>query len=63
MPALYLHGATDGCMGAELVDDTVLTALPHEDSRAEIIEGAGHFLHLEQPEVINRLIVDFVSAA
>jgi pimeloyl-ACP methyl ester carboxylesterase len=62
MPALYLHGATDGCMGAELVDDSVRDALPHEDSRVEIVDDAGHFLHLEQPYVVNRLIVDFVTA-
>ncbi|NDI19239.1 MAG: alpha/beta hydrolase, partial [Actinobacteria bacterium] len=25
-------------------------------------EGAGHFLQLEQPERVNRLIVDWVTA-
>jgi pimeloyl-ACP methyl ester carboxylesterase len=63
MPALYLHGRTDGCMGAELIDDGVLASLPADGSRVEIVEGAGHFLQLEQPEVVNRLIVDFVRAS
>ena len=60
-PALYLHGATDGCMGAELIDDSVLTHLAADGSQVEIVEGAGHFLHLERPDVVNRLIVDFVT--
>lgn len=62
MPALYLHGATDGCMGAELIDDSVRAALPHADSRVEIVADAGHFLQLEQPWAVNRLVVDFVTA-
>lgn len=61
-PTLYLHGATDGCMGPELIDDSVLTALPAAGSRVEVVPGAGHFLQLEQPELVNRLIVDFLSA-
>lgn len=61
MPALYLHGADDGCMGAELIDDGVLTSLPAEGSRVELVEATGHFLHLERPDVVNRLIVDFLA--
>ncbi len=60
MPVLYLHGREDGCMGAELIDDSLRTSLPHPDSQIEVVDGAGHFLQLEQPEVVNRLIVDFV---
>lgn len=61
-PMLYLHGRTDGCMGAELVDEGVLASLPVEGSRFEIVEGTGHFLQLERPDVVNRLIVDFLTA-
>ncbi|CAN5512977.1 alpha/beta hydrolase [soil metagenome] len=60
-PTLYLHGVDDGCMGADIVGNA-LDFLPAEGSRLELIEGAGHFLQLEQPEVVNRLIVDFVGA-
>lgn len=62
IPMLYLHGAEDGCMGVGLVDDGVLASLVAAESRVEIVADAGHFLHLERPEVVNRLIVDFVTA-
>ncbi len=60
-PTLYLHGTTDGCMGVELVKG-VEALLPGEGSRVELIEGAGHFLHLERPDEVNRLIVDFLGS-
>lgn len=60
-PTLYLHGRDDGCVGVGLVDSAI-AFLPAEESRVEIIDGAGHFLHLERPEVVNPLIVDFVTA-
>jgi pimeloyl-ACP methyl ester carboxylesterase len=58
-PLLYLHGRNDGCMAdwlAEKADDQMTV----EGSRFEMLEGAGHFLHLERPERVNALIVDFV---
>ena len=58
-PTLYLHGVTDGCIGIEVADGA--DALLSEGSRVERIEGAGHFLHLEKPDVVNRLIVDFLA--
>lgn len=61
-PALYLHGADDGCIGAEMVTDAVLGALPHPSSQMEIVENAGHFLHLERPDHVNDRIVEFVTA-
>ena len=63
VPVLYLHGQDDGCMGSGIIDDAVRAVFPEEGSRVEIVPGTGHFLHLEQPDVVNRLIVDFVTGA
>lgn len=59
-PTLYLHGDEDGCVAGDVVEPA-LAALP-EGSRAELVVGAGHFLQYERPEVVNALIVDFLTA-
>jgi pimeloyl-ACP methyl ester carboxylesterase len=59
-PLLYLHGATDGCMRPELAAQTS-DFLTVDGSRFLMVEDAGHFLQLEQPEVVNAAIVDFLS--
>lgn len=59
IPTLYLHGADDGCASADYTR-WVEPALP-PGSRAEIIDGAGHFMQLDRPDDVARLIVDFVG--
>src|SRR5436305_5815587 len=49
-PTLYLHGTADGAYGVEGVRDTA--AELSAESKVEIIDGVGHFLHLEQPDEI-----------
>jgi pimeloyl-ACP methyl ester carboxylesterase len=62
VPTLYLHGATDGGMGADLIGDFDVSAyLPAAGSNFEIIDGAGHFLHLERPELIAAKIADWLA--
>jgi pimeloyl-ACP methyl ester carboxylesterase len=60
-PTLYLHGADDGAFLADRVAEAAahLTA----DSRVEVLPSAGHFLHLEQPDEVNRRVVDWVTAS
>jgi pimeloyl-ACP methyl ester carboxylesterase len=57
--ALYLHGADDGCIGGEIAPESA-SALQHRMSRIEVVPNAGHFLQLEQPTAVNRLIIDFL---
>ena len=59
-PTLYLHGADDGCMAVSLTEGTAGQLAP--GSRLEIVPGTGHFLHLERPDVVNRAVVDFLTA-
>lgn len=59
-PTLYLHGTEDGCMTSDVVDEA-RAALP-DGSTAIAIEGAGHFLQYEQPELVTKHIVSFVSS-
>jgi pimeloyl-ACP methyl ester carboxylesterase len=60
LPTLYLHGRDDGCMGADLADQSA-SALTHPGSRVDVVPDAGHFLHLEQPEVVNRMVLEFIG--
>lgn len=60
-PTLYLHGSTDGCMGIEVAEGA-RGFLTSAGSRMEVVDGAGHFLQLERPDEVNRLVVDFVTA-
>ena len=61
VPTLALTGALDGCMDTRLHDD-----LMHEGDfpaglRVARVEGAGHFLHQEKPDEVNRLLLDWWS--
>ena len=62
VPTLYLHGADDGAIGAELLGD-VTEHLPAPGSAFEIVDGVGHFLHLEKPELIAAKISDWLRVS
>lgn len=55
---LYLHGARDGCIGAELTAD--MDASYVGGFEKHILDGAGHFVHQEKPDEVNRLILEFL---
>jgi pimeloyl-ACP methyl ester carboxylesterase len=59
-PGLYLHGADDGCVGAELAIG--LEPAYQAGVQTHVIEGAGHFLHMERPSEINALLIEHLRA-
>jgi pimeloyl-ACP methyl ester carboxylesterase len=59
-PTLYLHGARDGCIDVAQAADAQRHLSP--GSRMDVIEEAGHFLHLEQRESVNERIVAWVTS-
>jgi pimeloyl-ACP methyl ester carboxylesterase len=59
-PTLYLHGADDGCMGIDTIGPVADFLSP--GSEMVVVEGAGHFLHLERPDEVNGHILRFLSA-
>jgi len=58
-PLLYLHGANDGCIGAEVVE--AARKIAPANVEFAMVEKAGHFLQLEQPKIVNKLICDFLA--
>jgi pimeloyl-ACP methyl ester carboxylesterase len=58
-PYLYLHGTRDGALGAPTEEDVLANLAP--GSRAEIIDGVGHFLQLEKPDVVNDLVIEWLT--
>jgi pimeloyl-ACP methyl ester carboxylesterase len=61
VPLLYLHGAHDGCIGLDSVE-LVRPWFP-PGTRTVVLEDAGHFVQLEQPQEFNRLVVEFIASA
>lgn len=61
-PLLYLHGREDGCMDVRLA--APLVGAPQRLGPAggvAIIDGAGHFLHLEQPAAVAERVLAFLA--
>ena len=58
-PLLYLHGSADGCIGAEVAESARTMTGP--DTTIEVINGLGHFLHLEDPATVNARILEFLT--
>lgn len=60
-PLLYLHGADDGCMDAGYA--AAAAAALGDAAEVHVVPDAGHFLQVERPEAVNRLVGDFLGLA
>ncbi len=58
-PTLYLHGAADGCIGVEVAESA--RAMVGDHVTIDVLDGVGHFLHLESPDLVNARILEFLS--
>lgn len=62
VPTLALTGARDGCVDTRLHDDLMHAGDFAAGLRVERLAEAGHFLHLEQPLEVNRLLLAWLQA-
>ncbi len=63
-PVLVVHGTEDGCIDRRYAARArrVLDGA-HDRSTVWLVPGAGHFVHLEQPELVTDAIVSFLARA
>jgi pimeloyl-ACP methyl ester carboxylesterase len=59
VPTLALHGARDGCVGPHLGDGQERF---FRELRTEIVDDAGHFLHLERPAWVAERALEWLAS-
>jgi pimeloyl-ACP methyl ester carboxylesterase len=59
IPTLYLHGRDDGCFALEAIGNPL--DFLAQGSEVVVVDDAGHFLNVEQPELFNRHVLDFIA--
>lgn len=60
-PTLYLHGTTDGCHGMSPEQMRRVPEFCGPGSEASLIEGVGHFMLVEKPDVVNDRILNWLK--
>ena len=61
-PLLAITGDEDGCLDTRLYEHAFLAGDYPAGHRVERIAGAGHFVQLEKPAAVNRLLVDWIRS-
>jgi len=61
VPTLILNGARDGCMHPRLLDHIIVDSQFPKGVTLRTLKQAGHFLHLEQPETVNQILLDWLQ--
>jgi pimeloyl-ACP methyl ester carboxylesterase len=62
MPFLGVLAGQEEPMGWGTVPDAIRPYVP-KGGRLEVLTDTGHFMHIEQPETMERMIIDFLSGA
>ena len=60
LPTLMISGHKDGCMDTRLFDEALVDADFPAGVELYRLMGAGHFCHLEKPDLVNRKIARFL---
>jgi pimeloyl-ACP methyl ester carboxylesterase len=62
IPVLYLHGTNDGCITLpDRYKELMPPFMPNPASRIEMVQGTGHYLMVQRPQYVNKLILDFLA--
>lgn len=61
IPTLAMTGVKDGCMDTRCFEGMEQSSQFTSGVRIESIQNAGHFLQLEQPEVVNELLLSWLN--
>jgi pimeloyl-ACP methyl ester carboxylesterase len=59
VPTLAFHGERDGCIGVEQYEG--MEAHFPRGLRPIILPGAGHFVHQEKPDEVNRALIEYLG--
>ncbi len=59
---LALTGAEDGCIDTRLYDHVFFEEDFPAGFTVKRIEGAGHFLHLDSPDMVNALVINWIRS-
>jgi pimeloyl-ACP methyl ester carboxylesterase len=59
VPALYIHGGRDGCIGVETLDG--MEAMFPKGLKTLVVPDGGHFVHQEKPERVNDALIGFLK--
>lgn len=60
-PTLYLHGRRDGCIGVEVAEAAEAICADSTNISFTYLDDVGHFAHLEAPEAVGDLIIEFLT--
>jgi pimeloyl-ACP methyl ester carboxylesterase len=61
VPTLLLTGARDGCIDSQLYEAAMRRGDLPEGSAFHRLPDAGHFLHLEQPAAVHKLLIPWLQ--